>query len=188
MNTLLRQRLLDEYPVESQRPVQNMPEMCPNSTELGVQMHPTGFETKTTKTAVSVAEMARMVGLSRARFYQLIGSAFPHPVYNVSTRRPFFDEEAQQIILEVRKRNCGIDGKPILFYARHAPKAAPKKKQDHVRKLNIELIEGLKSLGLIVNSVQVEAAIKTLFPRGIDHVDQGEVIRSVFIHLKAKGA
>ena len=31
------------------------------------------------KAAVSVAEMARMVGLSRARFYQLVGSAFPHP-------------------------------------------------------------------------------------------------------------
>jgi len=142
-----------------------------------------GFETKT---AVSVAEMARMVGLSRARFYQLIGTAFPHPVYNVETRRPFYDEESQQIILEVRKKNSGVDGKPILFYARHAPKAAPKKR--HVRNPNIELLDGLKSLGLIVNSAQVEAAIKALFPRGIDHVDQGEVIRSVFIHLKAKGA
>lgn len=144
-----------------------------------------GFETKT---AVSVAEMARMVGLSRARFYQLLGSAFPWPVYDVSTRRPFYDEESQQLILEVRKRNCGIDGKPILFYARHAPKAAPKKRPGHVQKLNVELIEGLKSLGLIVTSAQADAAIKSLFPRGIEHVDQGEVIRSVFIHLKAKGA
>ena len=32
-----------------------------------------------TKAAVSVAEMARMVGLSRSRFYQLIGTAFPQP-------------------------------------------------------------------------------------------------------------
>jgi len=142
-----------------------------------------GFETKT---AVSVAEMARMVGLSRARFYQLIGTAFPHPVYNVETRRPFYDEDSQQIILEVRKRNCGIDGRPILFYARHAPKAAPKKR--HVQNLNVGLLDGLKSLGLIATPAQVDAAIKSLFPRGIDHVDQSEVIRSVFIHLKANGA
>ena len=30
-----------------------------------------------TKAVVSVAEMARMVGLSRARFYQLVGTTFP---------------------------------------------------------------------------------------------------------------
>ena len=38
------------------------------------------------KSAVSVAEMARMVGLSRSRFYQLVGTAFPHPLYDVATR------------------------------------------------------------------------------------------------------
>jgi hypothetical protein len=46
-----------------------MPEKRPNSVKLGVKSRPMGFETKT---AVSVAEMARMVGLSRARFYQLL--------------------------------------------------------------------------------------------------------------------
>ena len=145
-------------------------------------MRPTGFETKE---AVSVAEMSRMVGLSRARFYQLIGNAFPHPVYNVETRRPFYDEEAQKLCLEVRRRNCGIDGKPIMFYCRHAPKAAPRKR--NVQNLNVELLDGLKSLGLAATSAQIEAAIKALFPRGIEQVEQGEVVRSVFIHLKAKG-
>ena len=74
-----------------------------------------------TKAAVTVAEMARMVGLSRARFYQLMGTAFPSPVYDVATRRPHFDEDQQKDCLEVRRRNCGIDGKPILFYCRRAP-------------------------------------------------------------------
>ena len=68
-----------------------------------------------TKTVVTVAEMARMVGLSRARFYQLIGSCFPWPLYGVSTKRPFYDENLQRMCLDVRRRNCGIDGKPILF-------------------------------------------------------------------------
>ncbi len=129
-----------------------------------------------------------MVGLSRARFYQLIGTAFPHPVYDVETRRPFYDEEAQRIILDVRRRNSGCDGKPILFYARRPVTAAmPRKRKPNVQNPNIELIEGLKSLGLVVTSAQVEAAIKMLFPRGIEHVDVGQVIRSIFIHLKAKG-
>jgi hypothetical protein len=62
----------------------------------------------------------------------------------------------------------------------------PKKRLPNVRNLNTELLEGLKGLGLAATSVQVEAAIKMLFPRGIEHVDQGEVIRSVFIHLQSK--
>ena len=79
------------------------------------------------KAAVTVSEMSRMCGLSRARFYQLIGSAFPHPVYDVATRRPYYDEEAQKVCLEVRRRNCGINGVPILFYAKRLPVALPKR-------------------------------------------------------------
>ena len=68
------------------------------------------------KSVVSVAEMARMVGLSRGRFYQLVGTAFPWPVYDIKTRRPYYDAEGQSRCLDVRKRNCGIDGRPVLFY------------------------------------------------------------------------
>ena len=71
-----------------------------------------------TKAAVTVAEMARMLNLSRQRLHQLIGTAFPYPVYDIKTRRPFFTEELQRVCLEVRRRNCGVDGKAILFYAR----------------------------------------------------------------------
>jgi len=73
---------------------------------------------KETKVAVTVAEMARMCGLSRSRFYQLIGAAFPQPERQPQTDRPIYTEELQQVCLEVRRRNCGIDGKVVLFYAR----------------------------------------------------------------------
>ena len=43
----------------------------------------------------SVSEMARMVGLSRQRFYQLQGTAFPEPLRDSGTNRPFYDEELQ---------------------------------------------------------------------------------------------
>ena len=110
-----------------------------------------------TKTAVSVAEMARMVGLSRARFYQLQGSAFPLPVYNLSTRRPIYVEEMQVVCLEVRRRNCGIDGKPILFYARRPPITTASKKKSSVSKISVspDLLTGLQSLGLAATQTQV---------------------------------
>ncbi len=70
------------------------------------------------KQAVSVAEMAAMVSLSTSRFRQLIGTAFPKPLRDEATNRPYYDQELQEVCLSVRKRNFGIDGKAILFYAR----------------------------------------------------------------------
>src|SRR5207344_1180857 len=107
------------------------------------------------KAAVTVAEMSRMVGLSRARFYQLIGSAFPHPVYDVATKRPFYSEEAQKVCLEVRRRNCGIDGKPILFYAKRLP-VAPLKRMLKSENKSSHLVDGLQSLGMNATASQVE--------------------------------
>jgi len=146
------------------------------------------------KAVVSVAEMARMVGLSRARFYQLIGSAFPWPVYSVITRRPFYVEEAQRLCLEVRRRNCGIDGKPIMFYSRRLPTVpvnSKPRKPPVARKpeSNADLIHALRGLGLInASTEQVAAAIKESFPMGTAGVDPSEVIRAVFVHLKRRNA
>lgn len=143
------------------------------------------------KTAVSVAEMARMTGLSRARFYQLMGTAFPHPVYCVFTKRPIYVEEMQKVCLEVRRRNCGIDGRPILFYSRRAPTTVTTKTQKKPNnKINNhnqhdDLIDCLRLLGLnSVNSRQVATAVESLFPSGTDGVDDGQVLRSVFLFLK----
>ena len=143
-----------------------------------------------TKKIVTVTEMARMVGLSRARFYQLQGTAFPLPVYDVSTRRPIYVEEQQKVCLEVRRRNCGIDGKPVLFYARRPeprpmaaatrrPRAKKSKNESHA-----DLIEALKSLGLVATTDQVASALKEMFPNGVAGIEQSEVIRTVFVRVK----
>jgi hypothetical protein len=138
--------------------------------------------------AVTVAEMARLVGLSRSRFYQLIGSAFPQPVYDVATRRPIYTEELQQVCLDVRRRNCGIDGRPVLFYARRLPTAPARPRKVKTTPTasppHADLLDGLRSLGLATAAADVVAAVKELFPRGTDGQDQGEVLRVVFLHLK----
>lgn len=142
------------------------------------------------KHAVTVAEMARMVGLSRSRFYQLMGNAMPTPNRD-EHGRPFYNEDQQRTILEVRRRNCGIDGKPILFYAPRstAPVSAPKRisKPKHVDQ-HIEIIEGVQSLGLSVTKAQVQAAIKQLFPTGLAGVDPGEAIRQSFLFIRRQNS
>ena len=143
------------------------------------------------KQAVTVSEMARMCGLSRARFYQLIGSAFPYPLYSVSTKRPFYDRDLQTICLEVRRRNCGIDGKPILFYSRRLDLSAVKKQISTQRSASTKktmkhksLIAGLVGLGLSgVTEQQVEAALVKLYPQGTDGVDEATQLRTLFVHL-----
>ena len=86
------------------------------------------MEQPKTKTVVTITEMARMVSLSPARFRQLMGTTFPSPLYSVSTRRPFYTEDMQLICLDVRRRNCGIDGRPVLFYCRRGGEASVPRK------------------------------------------------------------
>jgi len=141
------------------------------------------------KAAVTVAEMARMAGLSRSRFYQLIGTAFPEP--NRDDRgRPYYDAEQQAVCLDVRRRNCGVDGKPVLFYAPRGSVTAPIRKRKPKAKAVLtsqhsDVLEGVRALGLtMATAVQVDAAVKQVFPDGVDGVDPGEVIRSVFLSIK----
>lgn len=145
-----------------------------------------------TKAAVTVAEMARMVGLSRSRLYQLLGSAFPEPSRDVQGR-PFFDEDQQRRCLEVRRRNCGIDGKPILFYAARlngttTTKTKPKSRSTAATKHG-ELVEAVRALGLTsITTAQVDHAMKQLYPHGAEGIDLGEVIRSVFLSIKRQNS
>src|SRR5207253_1219686 len=84
-----------------------------------------------TKSVVSVTEMARMVGLSRARFYQLVKrGTFPPVDLDPVSNRPCYFEEKQRQVLDARRRNQGVDGKLVLFYSRRRDfgqtKAAPR--------------------------------------------------------------
>jgi len=145
---------------------------------------------------LSVSEMARAVSLSRARLYQLvIGGGFPPPIYDVATRRPFYNEELQQVCLEVRRRNFGINGKAILFYSPRqqikptAARRSVKRAATPVNNQHDDLLDGLRGLGLVtITAAQVAAVIKEIYPAGVKDVNQGEVLRALFLHVRAQGS
>jgi hypothetical protein len=147
-----------------------------------------------TKAIVTVSDMARMVGLSRARFYQLQkAGVFPPPERDAETGRPFYTEALQKVCLEVRRRNCGVNHKPCLFYARRVPltPASPKPRKATASKPKLDqhadLIEKIKELGgRNWTPAQVLTALKEKFPQGVAEVDQAEAIREVFLHLRRK--
>jgi hypothetical protein len=150
-----------------------------------------------TKAAVSVTEMSLMVGLSRARFWQLVqAGVFPRPERDAESGRPFYGEELQRACLEVRRRNCGINGKPVLFYARRLPSSTPAARPRKMRARpgpktdqNAGLVDAVKALGLkAVTPNQVAAAVAEEYPSGTAGMDEGEVIRAVFMRLKRQNA
>jgi hypothetical protein len=149
------------------------------------------------KTVCSVSELAKVLKLSRGRFYQLIQrGSFPPPIYDVQTRRPYYTLELQQICHEVRQTNIGHNGRPILFYT-------PRRKKEHLespafpaekRKKPVsnaqyqELADALANMGLSnVNSQQIQDALNILFPgQRLEILDYGLVIRQLFRHFKTR--
>lgn len=141
------------------------------------------------KAAISVSEMADLCGLSRSRFYDLLDAGvFPKPVRNPSLKRPIYDRQLQDKCLEIRQSGIGLNGVPVLFNRKsRRPQAGksqravtPEPKQDHA-----DLIVALKGLGLNSTSEAVRAAVASLFPAGLAGIDQGDVIRKVFLHLQS---
>ncbi len=94
----------------------------------------------------------------------------------------------------MRRRNCGIDGRPVLFYARRLGSApagpkATKPKLEPKGKDVAALVDGLNALGLTTaTAAQVQRVTQELFAKGTEGIDQGEVLRAVFLHLKRKNS
>jgi hypothetical protein len=145
-----------------------------------------------TKAAVSVAEMARMVGLSRARFYQLQKAGiFPQPERDEGTGRPFYTQELQKVCLEVRRRNSGVNGKKSLFYTARRPMVEPARPRPTKAKAKVpkadqhtELVEQLLDYLPDLTGTQVREAIQKVFPQGTAGKDEKEVFKEVYVYLK----
>jgi hypothetical protein len=143
-----------------------------------------------TKAGVSVLQMATMLQLSVRRFYQLLDAGvFPLPLYLIANRKPIYTEEQQRVCLEVRRRQCGVNGAIVFFHSPRAtskasPKAGHKRSSPALDGRFSDIREGLKSLGFeAVTEKQIEAAITHAFPSGTGQVPEHEVIREVFLYL-----
>ena len=117
------------------------------------------------------------------------------PLTDVGSReRPFYLEEMQRVCLEVRRRNCGINGTPTLFYAKRG--GSPSSLSRKARKLKTKacankqyapIVDAIRALGLAsATADQVGAAVKSLFPGGTEGTGEPEIIRAVFVHLQRR--
>ena len=154
-----------------------------------------------TKAIVTVAQMARMCGLSRSRFYMLVKDGImPQPSRNPETQRPFYSREQQEQCLLVRQTNCGVNGRPVFFYGHRlatAPvSASPVKKragQPHAKASRAapsdliieELRHGLEQLGLAdVPAEKVRRVLAETHPDGHKGVLTATLLMAVFQRLR----
>lgn len=132
----------------------------------------------------SVTELAKKLGLSRARFYQLQNAGvFPPPVYCLYTKRPFYPMDLQEKCLQIRKSGIGLNGRPIIFYTKRLNGASDSKIS--VAQSYKELSESLCQMGLKVSMAKIKKAITTLYPGNWKKLEvDSKVIVEVFKYLK----
>jgi len=146
------------------------------------------FQKEPTKAVVSTVEMASMVGLSKSRFYALVQAGiFPQAITHKACKRPVFDLNLQEQCLEIRRIGIGANGQPVLFNRKRKTTAKkPRQGRQEASSEHSEMIEALKSLGLSATAAAVQGALDELYPDGCSGVEEGEVVRSVFLHLQSR--
>ena len=146
------------------------------------------------KAFLSCAEVARRLGLSRQRFWQLRkDGVFPQPQQDEETGRPYYTEEQLELCLDLRKRNVGMNGQVVLFYTPRptvaVSKPSPKKKAKPKESKHASTIRALAAFGLTgATDAQIDEAIAELFPIGKEEVERGELVRAIFLHLQRKNS
>ena len=149
------------------------------------------------KTAISVSDMAMAIGLSRSRFYRLMEDGkFPSPIYDLRTRKPFYDERLQEICLLIRQTGIAYDNCRIMFNAcRQKPHKSPQAANvaqkiepttDDAPNENNDLVEALQEMGVKATSQQIDVAIKEIYPDGQNDIDEGVLLGDLFRFLRKK--
>ena len=140
---------------------------------------------------ITVTEMAELCQLSRSRFYDLTeAGVFPKPALHPSSKRPMYDRTLQDACLEIRQTGIGANGLPVLFNRRPTKKAQSKplrKPAEEPQADQGDLLDALKGLGLTTTPQAVKEALAALYPYGVcGRIDQGEVVRKVFLHITGR--
>jgi len=148
---------------------------------------------------MSINQLCKLMGVSRSRFYQLLNDKFLlPPIYSVDSKRPFYNREMAEKNLSVIKNNMGLNGKVCLFYHTNRragstmkpPKTkVQKKKTFSESQRHQDLIEGLSCLGLNdIKPSQIDAVLKQIYPQGVQNIEEGEVLKSLYRVISAQNS
>ncbi len=143
------------------------------------------------KAAITVSKMCSLLGMSRSQFYWHVKKGTFHPPLKLSNGRPYYNASQVEDNLRAKEIGIGVNGEYVLFYQQRESEptaklatAQPKPKPADFS----DLIEGLNSLGLSgVTNATAAQAVEVCYPKGTAGVDENDLLRAVFRHLKRSG-
>jgi hypothetical protein len=142
------------------------------------------------KPVCSVADMIKVLGMSRAQFYNLMSQGvFPPPIYCLRTHRPMYNMELQIRCLEIKESNIGFNGQYVLFYSPRKEKVETEtvpatKRKPKADKTLKEFSETLNNMGISVTEEQIAAAISEMYGDEIGSREHGLIIRDLYRFFK----
>ena len=127
----------------------------------------------------TMTEAARLLGLSRARFYQLIAEkVFPPSAHSSHTGQPLYSSQLLDMCKSIRRTGIAFDGR-IVRFNRKRKTIKPNPQHKHLATI-------LRAMGLTVTASHVKKALRQLgLPSKIDTAKEEETIRRLFKHLYA---
>lgn len=140
------------------------------------------------KAAISVSKMCSMIGMSRSQFYAHVRKGTFHAPLKLANGRPYYNASMVEDIRKAREMGIGVNGEYVIFYERtveapRTPVAPTKPKADYS-----DLLDSLQALGLGgLTLAVVEKAVTDCYPKGTTDVDEQDVLRTVFRHIKRAG-
>ena len=132
----------------------------------------------------TVTKLVDKLGLSRARFYQLVKMGiFPMPIYDIRTKRPFYTLTLQQKCLTIRTTGIGDNGRPVIFNAPRKEKSQGIQSRCHHKYQ--EFSEALRQMGHRVKPEMVKDALNYIYPKGIPaNMDDGVISHKLYKYFK----
>lgn len=133
---------------------------------------------------MTVQELGTLIGLSRARIYQLIRQGrFPAPDPGEHSSRTFFSAESMKTILRIKEEGIALDGKAIVFNRKvHPRKKTEARPESQSSSLSIQ--EYLEGLGMEIPAARLNTVLKELYPNGWQRFPKEEVVQKAFQRLQ----
>jgi DNA-binding transcriptional MerR regulator len=130
----------------------------------------------------SVSKTARLIGLSRPRFYELLNKGvFPRPHRNPSNNRPYYDQNLYEKCRQIKATGIDIKGRRVIFYK---PRQKQTKKESSSKDLPLkEIYDILTQMGINCSKKDFINITKTTYPNGFKKLDKGVVIRELYRQL-----